>query len=250
MRRIEQLYPLTKLVLVLMLSVLTFLLHDFRWNALLFMLILLVAFINGNGKALVWQTLKTFSFLLIILFVLQALFFASGEYDLALGPIQLKSLGIVYAANLSFILLVIGSSFLFLFESTEIKELVYSLESMGMNKKFAYVLTMTFQMVPELKKQTGRIMLAQEARGMQTTGSLKKRISAYLPIMGTLLMSTIVSTEERALTLQARGFSLNTQKTYLYELTDTKKDRWLRRLAVVVVAIVMGVKFYLWRTLS
>ncbi|MEB3365106.1 energy-coupling factor transporter transmembrane component T [Lactobacillus sp. R2/2] len=70
-----------------------------------------------------------------------------------------------------------------------------------------FVLASTIQVVPQLMWQSNIINEAQQARGVETTGSLWQRIKTFIPMMGPLVLSSVEQNEEKVLTLQARGFS-------------------------------------------
>ena len=109
----------------------------------------------------------------------------------------------------------VGGSLIWFFSVTQEKDFVLALEKSGMSAKASYVVLSTLQMVPVLKKT---IMNAQKARGVETEGNLLVRAKVFVPTIIPLVLSSIAGTEERALTLEARGFSSGINPTHLYDI--------------------------------
>lgn len=105
----------------------------------------------------------------------------------------------------------------------------------------SYVVLSTLQMVPVLKKRSEVIMNAQRARGVETEGNLLVRAKVFVPTLVPLVLSAIQGTEERALTLEARGFSVETKSTHLYDIEERSVDKIMTAVtAVLFVLIVIG----------
>ena len=96
------------------------------------------------------------------------------------------------------------------------------------------------QIVPTMIASTAAITDAQRSRGMETEGGLWTRIRAFLPLMGPLVTSSLIATEERALALEVRGFGSTTRPTFLKEETLPPYARAVRFacLAVLIVGVV------------
>ncbi len=186
----------------------------------------------------------------ISVFLIQGLFWTNGTPVVSLGPLSLKSEGLQFAAQSTGRILVVVGSFLLLSLSTRADRLMLALQARGVPDALTYIVVTTLQIAPRLIAKANTILDAQRARGLETEGSFGRRLRALLPLAGPLVLGSIVDIEERAIALEARGFSHEGRKTSLLVLTDTGRQRagrWLL-LAGMVAAIVAGATArYWWR---
>ena len=77
------------------------------------------------------------------------------------------------------------------------------------------------------------------------TNALFERL-AFFPSVGPLILNSLVSAEERAITLEARAFSVPCKKTTLKVVEDTQTDRIIRGLMIAAVVLAIGGKIALW----
>ena len=125
------------------------------------------------------------------------------------------------------------------------KDFVYALEKLGLSPKATYVVLATFNIIPEMHKLSLAIMDAQKTRGVETEGNLLVRAKAFLPTLAPLILTSIANTEERAITLEARAFTVPVKKTSLYQLKKTKKDTGVRALILILLIIIVVWRFVL-----
>lgn len=93
-------------------------------------------------------------------------------------------------------------------------------------------------------KQAGVILDSQRSRGVETEGNIFVRTRALLPVFVPLVLSSILNTEERAITLEARGFSIGEKRTILNDIEETKNDKIIKiMLAIFIVLCIV------WRVL-
>ena len=94
-------------------------------------------------------------------------------------------------------------------------------------------------------ERAGQITAAQRARGLDTEGSLWRRVRGIVPIVGPVILGSIAEVEERTMALEARGFTRPGRRTLLWAPRDSALEgvaRWglLLVLAAVLVARVGG----------
>lgn len=89
-----------------------------------------------------------------------------------------------------------------------------------------------------------------KARGVETEGSIWVRAKVFVPTIVPLVLSSIQGTEERALTLEARGFSVETPSTHLYDIEARPIDKVVTIVIFsVFLLIILGEYYYgLYRT--
>ncbi len=79
------------------------------------------------------------------------------------------------------------------------------------------------------------ITMAQRARGLDTEGSLWRRIRGVVPIVGPVILGSIGEVEERTLALEARGFTRPGRRTLLWAPSDSGRQRVARWGLVLAV---------------
>lgn len=151
-------------------------------------------------------------------FVVQGLVYPGNQHPaLALGPVVFYREGLLLGLRLTLRLYNILAATLVLILLTSPSALVESLVRRGVSPRFGYVVVSVLQIIPNMAAATGTITDAQRSRGMETEGSLWTRLRAFVPLMGPLVTSSLIATEERALALEVRGFSGNRKPTFLHE---------------------------------
>ena len=137
------------------------------------------------------------------------------------------------------------SSFILFMLTTHPSELMSDLSRRGLSGTFAYVITSTLQIIPQMRAKASTIMDAQRSRGLDTEGSFRKRIGALLPLVGPLVFGALVEVEERAIAIEARAFTSNLEKTFLHEIPDTKLDKAVRWFFGLLIILSFGSKLWL-----
>jgi len=147
--------------------------------------------------------------------------------------------GLQNGLKLGFNILNGASIFVWLFQSTQNKELSRALEDRGMNYKVVYVFLSSMQMIGVLNNKSKTIMNAQRARGVETEGNMFVRAKAFFPTMVPLVLSSITDMEERVLTMESKGFNAPCEKTHLLVLHKSGAEKKI--IAVFVVFFVISV---------
>lgn len=240
----KKLYPLTKLYLALALIISAFIIpsHIYDYS----MIIICGIIVSFENKLKIYSKrifLSLFWFFTAI-FIIQSLFIPAGEVWLKFGFISVYKEGVMKAISLTSKLTAIVSALTMLTLITPVKDFTLALEKKGLNPKAAFILMLTLQTIPEMKKQADVIMDSQKARGIETEGNVFVRAKALIPIFIPLVLSSIANTEERAITLEARGFSVGEKRTILYDIEETKNDKIMK--VILAIFIVLSI---VWRVL-
>lgn len=248
---IAALYPNTKFLIVCLYSVCSLIIGTIRVNGYpLFLIPWFVAVpvlcaASGVLKKF-WKAFSKILFIVAIIFVVQSLFIPSENILLQLGFIKVYEAGLQSALVLTFSITNIAGIFIWMFQTTENKEISRALEDSGMSYKVAYVFISTLQMIEVLGKSSKTIMNAQQARGVETEGNLLVRSKAFFPSMVPLILGAITNTEERVLTLESKGFDVDCPKTHLFELERSGKEKLANTLAFLVAAAVVAWRILAW----
>lgn len=201
----------------------------------------LVLLISGRVIRKVFP-LVAFSFtIMITIFLIHGLFNSANQNLLfALGPLKFYREGLMYAGRIGLNIMNMLLTFAVFVLTTKPTTLVDDLEQVGFSPRFGYMITSVFQIIPQMIGTMNTIMDAQRSRGMETEGSLRIRIKAFLPLIAPVVSSSLINTRERAIALEVRGFGSKTQKTFLREhkLKGLDKGFMLGMVLVVIGAIV------------
>lgn len=192
---------------------------------------------------------KAFSRLILpaagFLFLMQAFFQPVGEkviFQFWFLTITDESLRVAFL-NATRITVMVSSFTLFLL-TTHPSELMSDLTRRGLPGQFAYVIISTLQIIPQMQAKAQTIIAAQRSRGLDTQSSFGKRVGALVPLVGPLVFGSLVEVEERAIAIEARGFTSTRAKTSLYEIPDSGLDKALRWGLVVLIVISIASRFF------
>lgn len=236
------LYPTTKFLLVLFLCISIFLIPGYLYAYSVLFICMFIAYLAGSFKEFSDLAIKALMLIVVFIFILQSFFYPGTHILWSWSIFSIKQEGIDFALLLTSKIVAIGSSFILFFRITKVKDLISSLELLGLPPKVTYIFLSTFQIIPEMKKLTFVIMDAQRTRGVETEGKLLTRMKAFLPTLSPLILGSIANTEERVLTLESRAFSANVPKTSLYKVVKTKSDPIVR-----IVLLILLILLIIWR---
>jgi energy-coupling factor transport system permease protein len=233
---LHRLNPFTKLVLVFG-SILISYFSAWYWTAVLLIVLLFVASVIGSVQREYFGVcIRLILPVVAFLFLMQAFFLPGGITEIwRLGPLSLKAENLQTAFLNGMRIFSMVSSFTLFLLTTHPSELMSDLTHRGLPSQFAYVIISTIQIIPQMQAKAQTIIAAQRARGLDTQGSFIKRIGALLPLVGPLVFGSLVEVEERAIAIEARGFTSTGAKTSLREIPDAAPDRLLRWLALLFV---------------
>lgn len=242
---IHRLHPSTKLTLVGFLLLGGLVLPGLGASYLLFLAFLLpLAAIGQVFRPLLRITWKVVLPFALSVFLIQGFLWTGGTPILYLGPISLKQEGLEFAvASAGRILIVLGT-FIWFTLTTRPDTLMTALAQRGFPTKLAYAIVATIQIVPRFQGRAAAILDAQRARGLETEGSLRKRIKAIVPLVVPLILSSLVDVEERALAIEARGFSHPGVKTSLLEISEAGWERFARWTLILAGVAAIGVRIW------
>ncbi len=137
------------------------------------------------------------SFLFIMLVLINTAFRPGETLYWEWWIIGITKEGFLHGLEMGFLIASICGAVMTLYHIIPGKDMMYSLEKLGVTRSASYIIMAAMQSTTDLGKTSRIIMESQSARGVETTGSLKNRFKALLPILFPLLLSAIASTEER-----------------------------------------------------
>ncbi len=208
---------------------------------------LVPALLAGIG----WRLSKTALLLTlpiaISVLVVNLFFYPAGrEVLFAIGPIRATAEGLAFAVETLARIGAISGAITLFYLTTPAGDLVLDLERRGVSPRIAFVVLAAVQTVPTLVERAIAITAAQRARGLDTEGSLRRRLRGVLPLAGPVLLGSIAEVEERTVALEARGFTRPGRRTLLWHPPDSDRQAVARWLLVATVPVLLAARALGW----
>lgn len=173
-------------------------------------------------------------------FLINLFFFPGGDTVLLrLGPIVATAEGLQFALEIMARILAISGAVTLFYLTTSPGELVVDLERRGISPRIAFVANASVQTIPAMVERAAQITAAQRARGLDTEGSIWRRVRGIVPIVGPVIMGSIAEVEERTMALEARGFTRPGRRTLIWAPGDRGIEAFVRW--GLVLALVLGI---------
>ncbi len=239
---LQRLHPFTKLSHILLTGVIVYAGPSGWKYAGLLLLINAVVIASGGILKEACQTLGRIM-LPLLLFMIPIHGFLYPDNTTVL----LDAYGItMYQEGLNFALttlakltVVLMASLLFVF-STHPADLINALSLAGKSPSLAYLLGSPLLLLAGMRKRIETIQAAQRARGLHTEGNVIRRLSSLAPLIFPLVIGAIIEVEQRAISLEVRGFQSTSAKTTLRILADStlqRLARWLMLAAATALIV-------------
>ena len=244
---LHRLNPLTKLTLVISLILISFF-NPWYWTPhILIPLVLIPLSMMGRvAREYITTALRIILPAAGFLFLMQAFFQPIGQdFIFKFGFLHMTKESVLFGLGNAMRIIVMVSSFTVFLLTTHPSELMSDLTRRGLPPQFAYVIISTLQIIPQMQAKANTIIAAQRSRGLDTEGSYLKRVGALFPLIGPLVFGSLVEVEERAIAIEARGFTSTHKKTSLHEIPDTSGDAFLRLILILLIIASIVLKIWL-----
>ncbi|MGH4124635.1 MAG: energy-coupling factor transporter transmembrane component T family protein [Clostridium sp.] len=186
------------------------------------------------------KVIPLISFSMIILLsiiVIQGLFNAENKTPtFHIGKAIFYKEGLLFALEICIRVINILCAFAILVLTTKPSDLIECLVRRGLSPKIGYVLSSVLQIIPQMTSTMETITDAQRSRGMETEGKLTVRMKAFLPLIGPVVMNSLINTRERAMALEVRAFNSKASKTFLNE---EQKGSYNKIIKVVLILLLL-----------
>ena len=244
---IHRLNPMTKVVLAFSLVLIAFSSPWFWTPLAIFSLVILPLTLIGKVTREYWNFFfKVILPTVLILFIMQALFLpGESKIIFEILGLEITELSARLAFRNATRIAVMVSSFTILLLTTHPSELMSDLTRRGLPGQFAYVIISSLQIIPQMQAKAQTIISAQRSRGLDTQSSFLRRADSLIPLVGPLVFGSLVEVEERAIAIEARGFTSTKTKTSLHEIPDTSFDKTIRWILVAFVLISLALRLWL-----
>ncbi|MEQ2465639.1 energy-coupling factor transporter transmembrane component T family protein [Niallia hominis] len=238
--------PRSKLLLVFLFICIVFLANNIWSYSLLIMYVGALVAISNVPIKYIYLGLRPIFWLIIFTFILHLFFTKNGELLFEWGWITIYEEGVRMGILISirFFLLIIMTSLLTL--TTTPIELTDAIETLlGPLKKvkfpvheLALMMSISLRFIPTLMDETEKIMKAQMARGVEfSSGSIKSRIQAIIPLLIPLFVNSFKRAEELAIAMEARGYQGGEGRTKYRQLVWNPIDTIMIIILILVTAL-------------
>jgi energy-coupling factor transport system permease protein len=111
--------------------------------------------------------------------------------------------------------------------------------------EFALMMSISLRFIPTLMKETEKIMKAQTARGAEfSSGPLKDRIKAFIPLLVPLFVSAFKRAEDLALAMESRGYRGGEGRTKLRALNWELRDTYSILMIIIFTILLLVLRSY------
>ena len=244
---IHKMDPRTKILLVLVYIVLTFMINNFAGYVVLVLFLAAAVLISRIPPMFVIKGLKP---IMVFIFItaLFNLFLTGGEPVFKWWIFTITKEGLYFASFmvLRLVFLILGTSLLTLTTSPialtdGLEHLLNPFKKIGLPAhELAMMMTIALRFIPTLMEETDKIIKAQTARGADfDSGNLIRRAKAMVPILIPLFISAFRRADELATAMECRCYRGGENRTRLNQLKFTNADTkgWLA-FAVLAAAVI------------
>jgi energy-coupling factor transporter transmembrane protein EcfT len=211
--------PISKLNIFFALGLAAMIAKQWVFGFVLCLFYCVFAAVIGKAKTF-YKTFSLLALLFGVFIIILRQFSVHGETILfsVFGLFNVTQEALIIGLDMASSLLGFSGAIVLFFLTTEMQDLMLSLEKKGVSHTASYVVLASFQTMIDLKKCMDTIFESQKARGIETEGNIRVRIKAFFPVLGPLVLGAISSTEEKSIAMDARAFSAKCKHTFLREL--------------------------------
>lgn len=230
---LHRLDPRMKIILTLALIVMVFFVKGLLGYALLYGFIILCALFSRISPKFLIKGMKPILFIIVLTFVLNALFSSGKTVLWSWGIITLSLEGIKNAVFMALRLVFLMISTQLMTLTTSPIELTDALERLMKPLKrigfpaheLAMMMSIALRFIPTLLEETDKVMKAQSARGADfESGNIFRRAKAMVPLLVPLFVSAFRRADELALAMEARCYHGGKNRTRMKQLHLSKLD--------------------------
>lgn len=232
--------PRAKLAFVVVVAALAVAVPDLVAFAALFaLLVAVVAAGRGLGLREWLSFLAPFKLLVPVVLVLNAFFYGGGGvlWAAPVVPLALTTGGLHASAVIAARLVLLAGVAAWFAVTTEAEQFEAALVRLGVPWSFAFLLSLTLRLVPEIRDRFRAIDEAQRSRGLVVSGGPFARARARIPVLVPLLVSVIRYGYDLSEALVVRDFGRvpDRERTSLVDLEHGPADYLFYGLSLAVL---------------
>lgn len=241
----RSLNPLTKFVIALASAAVAFGVRGWTGPLSVLALTAVIAVVAGVTHSLRRFVLATIPIVVSILVVNAFLYPGATDVLFRVGPFAATGTGVTVALQATLRVVAFALSVAVFSLTTATDDFLADLEHRGTGRRLTFIIGSAVGTIPAMASRAQEIVEAQRARGLDTEGSMRRRIRGIVPLAGPMVFGALSEVEERTVALEARAFSAPARRTVMRVLPDDGVQRALRWLLglgslVAVTASVAG----------
>ena len=242
---LHRLYPLTKLVWLILGTVLLLILTN-SWIILFLTCTCLIALLRIYPRIWHVRGFRLVNLTGFVLFLLYLLFNKTG--DILLNPghslMQITSGGLMTGLRFSGrFMTIVFLSYLFIL-TTEPSDLAYALMKLGLPYRYGFMLVTALRLGPILEDEGQTIYKAQLTRGVRyDQGGPKKVILLTTQFLTPLLISALQRADSLVFSMEGRGFDQYPERTFRSRTKPSQLDLIFNILAAIIASACIIINF-------
>ena len=236
----RSLNPFTKSVVALSSALVAFGVRGWTGPLSVLLLTAAIALVAGVSRSLRRFVLATIPIVVSILLINAFLYPGATDVLFRVGPFAATGTGVTVALQATLRVVAFALSVAVFSLTTATDDFLADLERRGTGRRLTFIVGSAIGMIPAMASRATEIVEAQRARGLDTEGSVRRRIRGIVPLAGPMVFGALSEVEERTVALEARGFSAPARRTVMRILPDSGAQRALRWLLGVGTIVVVG----------
>lgn len=244
---VHSLDPRTKIILVILYIVTSFICNNVIGFALLLASVFVIIALSNMKLSIIFKSVRPLLYVFIFSFVIN-IFLTKGEtllVDFWIIEIYLEGIINAFLILIRIIVLVLGASIFMTYTTTPIaltdgiESLLSPLSKLGFEgvHTFSMMMSIALRFIPTLMDETSKIIAAQKSRGADfESGGLISRAKALLPILIPLFASSINRGKELANAMSCRCYHGGAGRTKFRVL----KFRFSDAVALILMCVFMA----------
>ena len=226
----RSLNPFTKFVIAIASAAVAFGVRGWTGPLSVLVLTAAIALAAGVTRSLRRFLLATIPIVVSILLVNSFLYPGATDVLFRVGPFTSTGTGVTVALQATLRVLAFALSVAVFSLTTATDDFLADLEHRGAGRRITFVVGSAIGMIPAMASRAAEIVDAQRARGLDTEGSIRRRIRGIVPLAGPMVFGALSEVEERTVALEARAFSAPARRTVMRTLPDDGRQRAVRWL--------------------
>lgn len=243
---VHRMDPRSKLLFILFFVIAVFLANNAVTSLLLLAFTFLCVTLTKIRPYFIFNGLKIIFFFIFFTFLMHISFTRGGELLFEWGWLQIYEEGLKQGIFISirFFTLIVMTTLLTLTTSPisitdGLEQLLKPLNALKFpGHELALMMSIALRFIPTLMDETDKIIKAQVARGSDlSSGTLKERLKAVVPLLIPLFISSFKRAEDLAVAMEVRGYRGGEGRTRYRKLEWGLKDSLL---LVVLVGLIVA----------
>ena len=228
---------LSKLIWVLLVIIATFQLgsNEARGLMLAFVVIIILLLARVPLKT-IWQAMPIILIMGTLLFFVHLFTAPSTQTINVLGfsvGTEGFDKGLQYFLRITIMVL---ASFILIW-TTDIRDLMVGLVSIGMPYRYAFTVFMALRFLPVVQQEVDAVKAAHAIRGRASSSPIRHRIRLWQRYMFTVIVNGLRKAENTALAIESRGFGAFPDRTFVKEFHWTKTG---------IILLILFIVFAIW----